>query len=219
MSSTLPHPGPEPAGGVAGDSRSNSSTRRETRRCRSRMNRRRVVPLLDARRERRARQIIASVFKQTSIDCFEQFSLSFCKESNAAFFAANPFRRRADRRDLLELVDREQRDRVDKRQNRRLRVPPGKARHGERSEPRPDPGGGRGCSEVYWPAPAGGRKRRRKPQWRLNDSRSTPTDQPARYSRPDPPVQYPASYATLEGQAARLRGAAALRRQNRGGCE
>lgn len=95
--------------------------------------------------ERRARQIIESVFKQTSTDRFKQFSLSFCKEANAVFFAANPLRRRADRRDLLELVDREQRDRVDKRQNRRVGEPPGASASGERSEPvrRAPPGGGR----------------------------------------------------------------------------
>jgi len=70
-------------------------------------------------------------------------------------------------------------------------------------------------------------ERRRKPQWRLNDSVfsrgfgfkcavAVISSMHIRYGPADPPIQYPAYYATLEGQTVKQRGVAALRHRNRG---
>lgn len=56
-----------------------------------------------------------------------RFSLSSAKERKAAWIAANPRRRRADRRDLLELVELLERSAVDVRQKRPPSRPPHRA--------------------------------------------------------------------------------------------
>lgn len=140
-----------------------------------------------------------------------RFSLSSAKETEPARFAANPRRRRADRRDLVELQERREQRRVDIRQERRFLAPGergGSVTHvGERDRAPP--------TRTHGPERAGGAEARHA---RNGGERSEAAARPDRRKRgardsvvtacyralrrsADPRLQEPASYARNWGSA------------------